>query len=501
MNRAPIITLFGEAPTVNRGPSSFAVSLLIHGAVFSSAIYLFHPRPRILEGIALDHEPVRIVNLNAPPVPPPPFPQFNAPAAPSPQPADHSAQSDAPASSAALAHVQAQSAPAPQTLINPNTPPRVLLKQETPLPLVVLWSPEPAPVREVVPPPAQEPTAANAKPSLSPPNHEPDLADIQISSAPGATDKLTLPPTSSAPLVVLRPAKEQQVPETSAVSEAQPTPAAVISISNLKLNSGKAILPPANQTAVSPVTDSLHSGHAASGSAAEGANPDARNSNSGAGKNPSDRSQANAKGDSQKPSDQKPGDAASAASATNPSASPAAPAHRGPVQPAPGTVSNTAIEPVNDPTVAHISLPADGHYGAVVVGSSLTEAFPEAEGIMTTRLAYTVYLQVGLARNWILQYALAASADRGSNSIRPDAPWPYEIFRPTIKVDDVGSDAILIHGQINTAGHFEQMNVVYPPQFAQSRLVLDALAKWQFRPAMQKGLSAPVEVLLIIPVA
>jgi hypothetical protein len=57
----------------------------------------------------------------------------------------------------------------------------------------------------------------------------------------------------------------------------------------------------------------------------------------------------------------------------------------------------------------------------------------------------------------------------------------------------------MVHGFVNQAGRFEQLAIVFPPQFAQARFVLDALALWQFRPATQGGQNIKVEVLLIIP--
>ena len=85
------------------------------------------------------------------------------------------------------------------------------------------------------------------------------------------------------------------------------------------------------------------------------------------------------------------------------------------------------------------------------------------------------------------------------NSIRPDAPWPYQILRPNLAPDDSDSDAVMVHGFIDTEGRFEQLAVVFPPQFAQTKFVLDALQQWQFRPATQNGKSTVVEGLLIIP--
>ena len=57
----------------------------------------------------------------------------------------------------------------------------------------------------------------------------------------------------------------------------------------------------------------------------------------------------------------------------------------------------------------------------------------------------------------------------------------------------------MVHGFVNHDGRFETLTIVFPPEFEQAQFVVDALDQWQFRPAMQDGQIARVEVLLIIP--
>jgi hypothetical protein len=115
-------------------------------------------------------------------------------------------------------------------------------------------------------------------------------------------------------------------------------------------------------------------------------------------------------------------------------------------------------------------------------------------------LAYTVYLRVGVAKNWILQYSIPRSQDAATagGASRPDAPWPYDMTRPSIDAD-ANTDAIMVHGFVNTSGRFEQLAVVFPSELAEAKFLLHALQQWQFRPAMQNGQATAVEVLLIIP--
>jgi len=71
--------------------------------------------------------------------------------------------------------------------------------------------------------------------------------------------------------------------------------------------------------------------------------------------------------------------------------------------------------------------------------------------------------------------------------------------RPNIAPGSIDADALMIHGFVNKAGRFEQLAVAFPPEFPDTRFVLEELAKWEFRPASQGGQYVRVEVLLVIP--
>jgi hypothetical protein len=153
----------------------------------------------------------------------------------------------------------------------------------------------------------------------------------------------------------------------------------------------------------------------------------------------------------------------------------------------------------NGGTVKRITLPKDGQFAAVVVGSSLTDQYPETAAIWAGRLVYTVYLHVGMGKSWILQYSVPANTQGAVAGVRPDAPWPYDIVVPRLAEADYNSDAVMVHGFVNETGRFERLNIVLPQEFAQAKFVLNALGQWQFRAARQNGQATPVEVLLIIP--
>jgi hypothetical protein len=149
-------------------------------------------------------------------------------------------------------------------------------------------------------------------------------------------------------------------------------------------------------------------------------------------------------------------------------------------------------------SITEIRQPMDGQFGAVVVGASIAERYPETMQLWSGRLAYTVYLHVGLEKNWILQYAATRDAAAAGGDA-PHAPWPYLMERPHLAPGDFNSDAVMVHGLLNTSGHFEALAVVFPTEFSQAQFVLSALRQWRFRPARQDGKIIAVEVLLIIP--
>ena len=171
------------------------------------------------------------------------------------------------------------------------------------------------------------------------------------------------------------------------------------------------------------------------------------------------------------------------------------------LKPGPGQGEQAGAGAGDRPAAIHIKLPQAGQFGSVVVGSSMEEKFPEVAGVWNGRMAYTVYLHVGTAKSWILQYSLPRDADasEGGNVTRLEAPWPFNIVRPNLSPDSINSDAVLVHGFVNQQGRFESLAIAFPPEFPLAQFVLDSLNQWQFRPAARNGQTERVEVLLIIP--
>lgn len=460
MSSSRIITLFSERPELNRRPTSFLVSIVAHAVTLPLLSFGIIYTPDMNNRIMAKQYVVRHLDLHMPRTPARQSAgegQFY----PGPRSNDHQpAPGQTAATHEAVLRQTANADKGPQTLVQPDISEPVKLKVETPVPTVVIWTPKKEMLKNIVAPLPQPATASDVKPSANAPNLEIDLADLGVSSTNHPTEKVPVFPTTTSPLVVHGPKLVQMSPVTTSESKAQPTPTAVMSLSDLRMPDGTATLPPVNMT-----TTKNESGALAPGEAARG-----------------------------KPSNQ-PGGTGNAEAAGESGDPSGANGNKNGAITGPGTGSDTGL------TTQLITLPKDGQFGAVVVGAALEEKYPETTGVWNDRVAYTVYLHVGLARSWILQYSLPRSTDAGSsgNVTRLEAPWPYNIVRPNIAPDAINSDALLVHGFVNQAGRFESLAIAFPPDFPDAQFVLDSLKQWQFRPASQDGQAEKVEVLLIIP--
>lgn len=167
--------------------------------------------------------------------------------------------------------------------------------------------------------------------------------------------------------------------------------------------------------------------------------------------------------------------------------------------------ANSDQSPAGDGTgslaTRHLQQSPNGQYSMIVVGDSLEEQYPTTANQWTGRVAYTVYLHVGAAHNWILQFA-APQGEEGSlegDTMPLQAPWPVDIVVPTLDPTQVAADALLVHGFVTETGLFEQLSIAYPENFALAHFVLDALRQWHFRPSTLNGQRVKTEILLIIP--
>jgi hypothetical protein len=480
-----ILTLFGDPKPAGRGPSGFLVSMVVHVVVIGSLYLNLKHRVRVEDEAIVQRYTVRLLSLWRP-EPKVPRPVENH-GTQSPQRGAGEVASGGQPSAPSLPFQVADRIPAPQTLVQPDLPPNLVLPQETPIPLILMWSPESSTARQIVLPPPQEKTVAEVRPDLNPPNHEVELADMRISASAFVTDKALFLPSTTSPVVVHGTEEVKQVPETTSKPLGAPVPARVLSLSDLVLERGTIALPMVNETAAVGASDAMAPAREVSSPDGGHGNKASKQDGIGAGETPGSQTGKGAGPDN-------PGRQEGA------KGGPENPGRQEGAKSEPDSGASEAAEAGSsaEPTVTRIVMPKDGKFGVVIVGSSMAEEYPETVGLWGSRMAYTVYLHVGVAKSWILQYSLPQAADNGTTG-RIDAPWPFVMERPGLAPGDLNGDAIMVHGFVSTSGRFEKLAIVFPADFAQGKFVLGALQQWQFRAAMQNGLLTAVEVLLIIP--
>jgi hypothetical protein len=507
MSSSGIVTIFGEPQGASVQPSPFFVSVVLHALAFGLVTIKMIDDRRIIERFPPDRYALQVLDFHSaerqtrPAVDAGisyPGPYTGGTHGQSP-PAGKPAGGGRDAGASQLTRQTVQLMPAPQTLIEPDLPHELLVHTKAPVPLVVLWTPGKLQPRKIVPPQPDKAAIAAVRPSLDMPAKDEKLADIRISSTPSVTLLPAAPPGTTSPVVVHGPEQAMQVPQTTSRLTEPPTPARVISLSDIRVAEGKVFVPVANETSPKQAPGTTIPGQLRPAAVpAAGGEAASKSHDAGAGKGAGDRVGELA-GNDGKPGlapnstvrQGKPGPSTSEAAQTG----------------APAGVGQSFAQgsatggPANGISSVRISLPKDGQFGVVVFGSSIQEDYPETAELWSGRLASTVYLHVGLAKSWILQYALPRIVDAASagNGGRLEAPWPYEILRPNVDPGDLNADALIVHGYVDKDGRFEKLEVVFPAQLAQAPTVVNVLSQWQFRPAKLNGLFAAVEVLLIIP--
>ena len=485
MGPYPTTTLFSEQPRLSQPSYSFIASILLHSAALGLISFAILCAPKVSPAAPAARYAVRRLDLHTlepqmrqsagSPIEYHRWPAVSHPPAPGGKPA---LQPPAPQQIAAAAH-------GAQTLLQPDIPKPLALAVKILAPTLMIWNARNAPAKTIAAPMPEQPPSADLQPSLQLPNEEQRLAQISLKAANMAAQKQPLQAGTATPVVTPDPKPSPPAPVTTTQGSAQPTSAAVISLSGLHMKDGAFTLPPVNQTASSDSPGESAAGQAKGSSQAGHGDPASKSGDpAAAGKS----GKAGAGKGADKAADKAEGRAAGVAVYPSESAAPAV-SGRG------------APELGSQPASAHITLPKNGQFGAVVVGSSMAEEYPETAGLWSGRMAYTVYLHVGLAKSWILQYSLPRVQDaaEAGGMARIAAPWPYNIVTPNLAPEAIDANALIVHGFVNQAGRFEDLAIAFPPQFPQARFVLDSLAQWHFRPAAQNGQKVKVEVVLIIP--
>jgi hypothetical protein len=544
IDAVPTFTLID--PHYRRFAGAFAASVGFHGFLIAFLPLLFgfllsgEPRQRVEATLVrIEHTPLILhlpedLDLNV---------QRLAPPKKQSPPKSNAAKDTAEKPGAAAGAPPAAPPPvqiakgSPEILIQPNSP-----KEPPPavkIPSIATWSPQAAPTSKPVTPGVPEPkpaaTPAVAEPSLSPPNLEPAVSSVSFSRIEVEPKKFLLTPATTTPVRVV---DAPDIPVVDAASLGHRTvgqPLALLSISKDVPKPGDTIVvPPGNRAGQIGSPDGAPKG--IPNGAKEGLKE----------KDPLTESIA-VRGNAQNPFQQlasaaRPGQATSPGSAVGSAVETASERANGKSSastteksqlaegngrgngnagasgssPAPASASDgsasllRALPPARPDAVPRssgeariVSFPSGGNFDVVVLQSG-GEAIPDSEGLLSGHLVYTVYLNVGMSREWILQYCLPETEKAEQQGMVVDLGSPPKIDAPYIRAAALPTEPnqrteqyLIFHGTLGADGKFQRMRQVRGGPAGGKLMPL--FDRWEFRPARRDGVPAAVEIILAVP--
>lgn len=415
--------------------------------------------------------------------------------------------------------------PPGQVLLQPNLLPVPVLKRDLRMPELLIWRPQPpqpaAPARKIFVAQKLQTAVAQlrnlpAPPALNPPNREMKLADMTFSGgSSNANSPLVRPSGTTVPMRAAGQGESSPIPQIPPIASTDSSALNILSIPEVPL-------PPRGVFEVAPGNQAPVFGESSAGAGGSGHSP----GSGGGGANSGTISPVSGNGSGRTPGTEPgPGGGGSTGSATSGSAGRpstlsgadgrGAEAGSGSGSPghgfgsgsmdagraaAAGTSPDARAAPSR--TVTTVVHPPDGHF-SVLVESSGSEGFAEAEGVLSGRVVYTVYVRAGAGKEWILQYCLPPAVEDTlpvTGKAAPlEAPFPYVILKPDLAFGpDI--DYLIIHGTVTALGRLDQLSyVIAPEEQTEKDVLLHSLQQWQFRPGKLDGQPIALEILLIVP--
>jgi hypothetical protein len=156
--------------------------------------------------------------------------------------------------------------------------------------------------------------------------------------------------------------------------------------------------------------------------------------------------------------------------------------------------------------VIRVTHPSNGNFDVVILQSVARDGLPAVGATLSGNPVYTVYLSVGDAREWMLEYCIPASANSRTSSFMVNiddpgvisAPYPLSTAIPKSILESPHPQNIVLRGLLSAAGALREVKALNMDN-ALVRDVLSLLTQWQFRPALRNKVPVEVEILLIIP--
>lgn len=152
-----------------------------------------------------------------------------------------------------------------------------------------------------------------------------------------------------------------------------------------------------------------------------------------------------------------------------------------------------------------LTYPEGGSFDVVVVDAVLPQPIAPHSTALSGSPVYTAYLNVGQTVEWVIHYCLPGgnrSASRQHAVVTLGAPKPLKapyVVEAHLPPDPLwqGSEYQVFHAMLTSTGRLESLRALQAGQAGE--LLLDALRRWIFRPALMDGAPTATEVLLVIP--
>ena len=155
--------------------------------------------------------------------------------------------------------------------------------------------------------------------------------------------------------------------------------------------------------------------------------------------------------------------------------------------------------------VTRILHPSGGNFDVVIMQSATRADLSDVGSILTGNPVYTVYLPVGDAREWVMEYCVPAAENARNNPYEVyvgdatpiSAPYPISTVIPNSILGQAHRENIVFHGYLTVNGSFR--NIEARDQSALTHLIAPLLNQWRFRPALKDKVPAEIEILLVVP--
>ena len=367
---------------------------------------------------------------------------------------------------------------ATQTILQPEIPPTMAVQIDKKLPQLVFWdAAAKRPNQPIVPGNRKlrlETPRLASTPLLEAPNLALSTSDLRMAPAPVSLHAaLPVPPATSMPVRMLDPADSPGAPSSIDPLTGEPVQLLALSPNPAPLSDALKglLIPPGSQLARLPGASAL-SGFQRHGDGSSGAGSSANGADGADG-----------------------ADGAGNGATSGPGGS--------------GDGLFGILNPAGmKGTPLRIIHPNNGVFDIVVVQNSTSETFPDTAAALSGRPIYTVYVQVGASKEWILQFCvpdMAGPVQSGGlvklgKPAPVGAPYPMVTVRPPEDWQH-GSEYLLVHGFLDESGRFRDLRILpsHEPTPSTTSALLEYLAYWEFRPAVRDGRPVRIEVILAVP--